>query len=596
MKNTMCVAVFLLAGLLAGMTMAQDFCEGRVVDQAGLFGGSLNQVRDAASKLSDVGADVRVRTLVNDGSIKNLDQYFQGLVRQCSAWQSTSGGRKSNLAAMVYAFNPLTQKGTMGIYTGSLWKRVADANSSRIVSEFTRPHTQHKEYSEAFIQGLGELHHVFYLQVHPPVAFPWGKIIIFAVLGLTLLVMISKLVSNKRSDKQHLDVLRQKAQSEKSKLANNTLSVDDPLIENQIENLKPRVSTEDYESVLVFWKVSKDLRAKASMDFGTLSADPADPRLTAEQLNQVRLECEEVQKTLDAANAKAEEAKEAAVRLCNIIDNGDELLAEVNGEIEHAQEQVNLLIKEGVDSSEVLDGLNHSRRNVSNAQAALSFKKYGKAYGCMNLASSFAKRIVEMVDRALLFKKYCLAVVETAEQDLTNAREYKSKHGFSTEAQSFLDKAEASLQYAKEALNLDQRRAFALTASSDARLAIEKSQPPLPNLAPKQGSSRPSSGSCLSGRTVEHTTVVVNQNSGPDFVDGYLLGQIAAESRYQEPVVESQVENNYAQPQQVYEPAPVDDTPSYDAESNISVEDSPSNDYSSSDSSDDSGSSTSEDD
>ena len=58
---------------------AEDTDKTTVIDAAGLFGNDIDDVKDAALALEDLGADVRVRTIKTYGNAGNLDLYEEQL-------------------------------------------------------------------------------------------------------------------------------------------------------------------------------------------------------------------------------------------------------------------------------------------------------------------------------------------------------------------------------------------------------------------------------------------------------------------------------------------------------------------------------------
>ena len=96
------VASFAFIMLAAGHARADTFCDDRVVDDTGVLGNAgLAKVQQAADKLADAGADVRVRVIRSLGGQGNMDMFFESALRRCPSWQAPGGGRKNNLQATI---------------------------------------------------------------------------------------------------------------------------------------------------------------------------------------------------------------------------------------------------------------------------------------------------------------------------------------------------------------------------------------------------------------------------------------------------------------------------------------------------------------
>lgn len=131
--------------LLAGFAHGQH-CDVTVSDEAGVFGGKLDSVMDAADSLNKESLNVRVVTLdaIPGGT---LEAWESNMIRTCPSWQSTN--------RVVFVVSPSRHK--LGLFYGNELKPVLDGSAAAIKSQFMGPAFASKDYARGMIQGIQQV-------------------------------------------------------------------------------------------------------------------------------------------------------------------------------------------------------------------------------------------------------------------------------------------------------------------------------------------------------------------------------------------------------------------------------------------------------
>ncbi len=166
MRNYMrmvCVTLVLgFACLYPNLAVAAQSCDALVVDESQVFTGHVQEVEQAAQKLTSLGADVRVRTYQTMQGSGNLDTFIKTVEQQCPSWK-TPQGRKGNLLVFVH----VRQERAAGIFSGLTFKEPINANYARIIADHMRPHFRQNDFAGAFTAGMEETHRVLDMHLHP---------------------------------------------------------------------------------------------------------------------------------------------------------------------------------------------------------------------------------------------------------------------------------------------------------------------------------------------------------------------------------------------------------------------------------------------
>lgn len=164
-KNMPRLILIFVVGILymspGSMAMAQS-CDALVVDESNVLNGHTQEIEQAAQKLVNLGADVRVRTYQTMNGSGNLDTFIKQVEQQCPSWK-TPQGRKGNLLVFVH----VRQERAAGIFSGLTFKEPIDANYARIIADHMRPHFKQNDFAGAFTAGMEETHRALDMHLHP---------------------------------------------------------------------------------------------------------------------------------------------------------------------------------------------------------------------------------------------------------------------------------------------------------------------------------------------------------------------------------------------------------------------------------------------
>src|SRR3989344_4284112 len=151
------IAFSILAGTQAGH--ADEICDTVIYDSAGVLGARTNEVAQAAERLSNLGAEVRVRTLFSFGSEKTFADIQKKLEARCSSWRrSDSNDRRINLVTVVLIPNPFADKQFgSAVFYGKDWKSALDRNWDPVRREIMHPHFESHDWAGGIVSGLDEI-------------------------------------------------------------------------------------------------------------------------------------------------------------------------------------------------------------------------------------------------------------------------------------------------------------------------------------------------------------------------------------------------------------------------------------------------------
>src|SRR3989344_6274830 len=134
-------------------------CDAIVLDEARIFGNQTNRVEEAAKKVINLGAEVRVRTF-SKGS--NLDFVQDEWEAKCQSWRASDGGTRHNLVSLLMAVDDRQ----FGFYAGLQWKTALDSRWVQIENDYVFPRFRDGNFTEAFVAGLGQIARVIDAQVN----------------------------------------------------------------------------------------------------------------------------------------------------------------------------------------------------------------------------------------------------------------------------------------------------------------------------------------------------------------------------------------------------------------------------------------------
>lgn len=376
-------------------------CDSLVVDEAGVFKGGIGSVEEAAQKLVNSGADVRVRTVTTFGSAGNLDQYESRLEKSCSSWQDSNGVRKNNLIVLAIS---LRERKT-GLYYGSQWNGALSGGWLRIQSDHMNPRFKSGDFVGGFVAGINEVNRMVDIYLHPePVQQTSPPVVIIqpqsqpsepvdlsglwrvlgwlvslgALAGLGFLLWQLKLRSEKRRAAQQKAVLRKQAASSRVNELSDSLSA----LEACITGLKGNVSDDDLNPVVSNLGKIKRLIDSAVLKYSDVdksAGDPSRSRLSEAEYEATERSYDGVLKALDDANISLGVGEE-------LVQNLKRMMAEIPSQIQEARslldatsQEIGLADKKGFITGHLLDSVAKSREFIAEAEKTLREKNFSEA-------------------------------------------------------------------------------------------------------------------------------------------------------------------------------------------------------------------------
>src|SRR3989344_4456596 len=153
-------SVFLVLLINSGTAFSQN-CDALVIDEAGIFGSKgIGSVTEAAKKVQNLGAEVRIRTFSKGTNLDFVQDEFE---RGCQSWRATDGGTRNNLISMLLAVDDRQ----FGFYVGSQWERVLNRSvQNQIENDYILPRFRDGDFAGAFVAGLGQVQVIVNNQVN----------------------------------------------------------------------------------------------------------------------------------------------------------------------------------------------------------------------------------------------------------------------------------------------------------------------------------------------------------------------------------------------------------------------------------------------
>lgn len=264
MKKT--VKVFLYSMVISlgvifnySLVYAQD-CDSLVVDGAGVFGGKIDSVVEAAKKVQNLGAEVRVRTFFKGSQLEFVQEELE---RSCQSWRAIDGGTRNNLISIMMSLDDAQ----FGFFVGSQWANSLNrSKQNQIENDYVFPRLRDEDFSGAFVAGLGQVARVIEAQVSGSVVpsnispvvvnttptdltgLWWvlaGVLFIGAIVGLVVIYNSRKKEEEKRRAAQQKALMAKRAVS----AAINNVSDNLPKLEAKITALSGSLSSDEFSAL-----------------------------------------------------------------------------------------------------------------------------------------------------------------------------------------------------------------------------------------------------------------------------------------------------------------------------------------------------------
>ena len=380
---------------------AQDICNARVVDKAGVFASGMSEVENAANELARAGADVRVWAVTTIGSAGTLDKLEKNIESQCPSWTSPGGNRKNNLVVLMVA----VQDRKTGLYFGSEWNDALKPHWARINTKIMGPHFRSGDFAGGFAKGLAEIKRLVNASVAPPPPPPtpqpqqasptvvvvekataptdftglwtvmgWVVALGAIAFGAFVFFRLRKHTEQRRAAQQRALLARQGAASRIIELPP---QVD--LANALVEALAKKVSVDDVDSL---WKKIADAQKRIASatakyeDAGHMAGDPERPRLSEDEYGTIEETYKQILAPLQEASMLLGEVDDARAALEHAIEKAPAAVEQAVKALADAAASIAAVQAEGFKTAGADEKLAQGYAALKEAQESLAAKRF----------------------------------------------------------------------------------------------------------------------------------------------------------------------------------------------------------------------------
>ncbi|MCR4428631.1 MAG: TPM domain-containing protein [Caldiserica bacterium] len=362
-----------------------------VVDQANLFGNQKALVEEAAQKLINLGADVRVRTINTYSPFANLDLYEEQLEQQSPSWLGQGGERKNNLIVLIIAL----QERKTGLYYGVQWENVLGSKWLNIQTDIMNPRFASGDFAGGVVKGFEEIQRLIQGGGTPSTETPSGggssALVAIILLVIVLLVVGVILFSAFRKKFSQRKAIRQKALLAKQGAASgiNELNEALQLLEVKVERMGELLPPEEFQPFKENFAKIKLLISQSSETYSQLShsaGDPENPKLGLEELEAVRGAYQQILDNLGKARESIQEIEDKILQVQKLMEGFPGKVSEIQAAIEEVsqkQARVETLVVKAVQPGNLIS---QAREALEQSQALFSRKQFMEALRQAELA------------------------------------------------------------------------------------------------------------------------------------------------------------------------------------------------------------------
>lgn len=389
---------------------ADRYCDQLVYDEANVlgdnaFGAKISQVENAAQKLVNLGAEVRVRATKTLGGAATIEALQEKVEKQCSSWQTPNGrDRKNNLVVLMVA----TESRKSGIFYGAEWMQALGNSWQRIRVDKMNPRFRDGDWAGGMINGLNEITRLVDLEVHPPKPVGQSPVIIvqptvppqtpvvvspadysglWKVLGgllvLGALVLLALALNHRRKERDKTRAAQQRAQLARQSAAAkiNTLPDSLRIAETRVEALTGNVSLEDAKPFHEYLERLKRRFENANVELSapsmTSAGDPNRQNLSAGEYESIAAKYEPIVKELQEVETSLNSDLEVKLgELEKMVKEVPQTLANAVKTVQEAETVVAKIKEAGFRVDESTNILQISTRGLALADLALKEKKF----------------------------------------------------------------------------------------------------------------------------------------------------------------------------------------------------------------------------
>lgn len=407
------LAVFVFFIGFAGFGLADDQQSALVVDKTGIFGNKLADVEKAAQKLQNTGADVHIWTIQSYAKeAGSLEKYFEKLKSNFPSWQSSNGGRKSNLIVLMIS---LKERRT-GLYYGEEWSGPLRSNWLRIQTDFMNPRFKEKKFADGFIAGISEVERLTYEHLHPKASasqsqsttivvqsqaapsnptdlsglwsvLKWGLLVAFVLLGV---IFGLRALSSFKQEKEKKKRAQQRAKIEKGNALEEVSSVRqkinelEPVISALVGNIDDKSKCSVEEDLTRIKNLQAELAANFS-ETGNMAGDPDVDGLSEAHYQAMEEKFKEVTAFSGRVLAAASELKERVAALRDLAIKASKTLSDLEERSVEVSGIVNAMREKGFKVDDLdMKGVEITMGKIGEL---MSQKQFSKVDPVANLVS-----------------------------------------------------------------------------------------------------------------------------------------------------------------------------------------------------------------
>jgi uncharacterized membrane protein YgcG len=412
------VLLITLTLLLAGPAFALD-CESIVVDETGKVDDT-TAVNAAARRLSDTGADVRVRVIASTAAYgNNMDRWFKEALTRCTSWQSANGKTiKRNVVVIAVSMDKKA-----GIYFGQDFDDALNANASKIRHDNMFPRFKKGDIAGGLAAGLDGVRESIResrpsstdvkkqtAPAQPPVIInqapaqptdlsglwtflKWALLaFVLGVIGYLIVVHLRK--------RNEARAAQQGAQSKKTACSSRILELNEPfvLLKSKVGTACGQVSTEDGNAFRLRLTELEQRATRIKSAFADLQVSSNDPRrngLSAEEYQRMIPEYSAILTELQTLAEDRNTLEEEIDGIQECIANASMVLADLEAEIHVAAEAIAMAQEQGFKTEFLEAVLAEAMAKQEGAKAAQTNKEYKKVNALCGAGTKVAKKVVQ---------------------------------------------------------------------------------------------------------------------------------------------------------------------------------------------------------
>ncbi len=485
MRKTVCFLIPLVAFVVLSVCpaagLAQSLDQLLVVDDAQIFGNRIAEVETAASKLINLGADVRVRTIFSYGTAGNLDLYEEQLERQNPSWTGPDGNRKNNLIVIIVTL----QERQTGLYYGTHWEAVIGNKWMSIQTDIMNPLYRSGDYVEGTVKGLEEIQRLIQGGGSTEPASPTGPGLsiwwIIIILGAGLLIVGLFLFGSYRTNRAKRQAARQKAMLAKQGAASsiNELLEVVRMLEIKVDVMAEKIAQEEVAPLRDSLEKAKLLINQSSQTYSELShsaGDPENPKLGEAELGAIEAEYQKILGNLRQAREEIRGVEEQIAAVQQAITDFPGRVGEVESAMEEVLNKQEDLKKAGLKAVYSGDLIAKARTILEQAQDLFSKKRFNEGLKQALLARDEARQALQAAEELPRKKEEAEAAISALPARIEQLKEKidKGRDVFEMLAQNHAESAWESVR--GNGTEAENRIDWAMEALEDARAATEMEQ------------------------------------------------------------------------------------------------------------------------